>query len=178
MSALPGRNHRVRTAICLVTPKETFRQRHVGARVRGFELSDEEIEAYLASGEWRGKAGGPLRRRVLPELSWSKSSGLYSNIVGLPLYETMTLPWRRGYPIHLRRSTRYEAGARSGAVVRAPHMPMLEAQGVRSAASPPSHAFAVVLRAAAFVAVDLNRWLSGVYAEEQGQDERPCKGPR
>ena len=55
---LSGRNHRVYTSICLVTPKEAFRQRLVETRVRFKRLSDEDIEAYLASGEWRGKAGG------------------------------------------------------------------------------------------------------------------------
>src|ERR1700751_6446811 len=55
---LSGRNHRVHTSICLVTPKEGFRQRHVETRVRFKRLSEQDIEAYLASGEWRGKAGG------------------------------------------------------------------------------------------------------------------------
>src|SRR5438128_69507 len=55
---LSGRNHRVHTAICLVTPKEAYRQRLVETRVRFKRLSEEDIEAYLASGEWRGKAGG------------------------------------------------------------------------------------------------------------------------
>jgi len=51
---LSGRNHRVHTAICLITPKEAFRQRLVETKVRFKRLSDEDIEAYLASGEWRG----------------------------------------------------------------------------------------------------------------------------
>ena len=55
---LSGRNHRVHSAVCLVTPNEAFRQRLVETRVRFKRLSDEDIEAYLASGEWRGKAGG------------------------------------------------------------------------------------------------------------------------
>src|SRR3982075_3927805 len=55
---LSGRNHRVHTAICLITPKEAFRQRLVETKVRFKRLSDEDIEAYLASGEWRGKDGG------------------------------------------------------------------------------------------------------------------------
>lgn len=55
---LSGRNHRVYTGICLVTPKESFRQRLVETRVRFKRLSEQDIEAYLASGEWRGKAGG------------------------------------------------------------------------------------------------------------------------
>src|SRR6202048_3361005 len=55
---LSGRNHRVHTGICLVTPNEAYRQRLVETRVRFKRLSEEDIEAYLASGEWRGKAGG------------------------------------------------------------------------------------------------------------------------
>jgi septum formation protein len=55
---LSGRNHRVYTAICLVTPKETFRQRLIETRVRFKRLSEDDIQAYIGSGEWRGKAGG------------------------------------------------------------------------------------------------------------------------
>jgi septum formation protein len=55
---LSGRNHRVYTAICMVTPKEAFRQRLVETRVRFRRLNADDIEAYLGSGEWRGKAGG------------------------------------------------------------------------------------------------------------------------
>ena len=54
---LSGRNHRVHTAVCLVTPAGAFRQRLVETKVRFKRLNDEDIEAYLASGEWRGKAG-------------------------------------------------------------------------------------------------------------------------
>ncbi len=54
---LSGRNHRVHTAVCLVTPSGAFRQRLVETKVRFKRLNDEDIEAYLASGEWRGKAG-------------------------------------------------------------------------------------------------------------------------
>src|SRR6266478_8967404 len=49
---LSGRNHRVYTALCLVTPKEAVRQRLVETRVRFKRLSEQDIEAYLASGEW------------------------------------------------------------------------------------------------------------------------------
>ena len=44
---LSGRAHRVHSAVCLVTPKETFRQRYVETRVRFKRLSDEDLEAYL-----------------------------------------------------------------------------------------------------------------------------------
>jgi septum formation protein len=96
---LSGRNHRVHSGICLVTPKGTFRQRHVETRVRFKRLSDEDIEAYLASGEWRGKAGGYAAQGIAGTFL-VKIVGSYSNIVGLPLYETMMLLGGEGYPIH------------------------------------------------------------------------------
>src|ERR1700741_1993837 len=55
---LSGRNHRVYTAICIVTPRQAFRQRIVESRVRFRHLTEEDIQAYIGSGEWRGKAGG------------------------------------------------------------------------------------------------------------------------
>ncbi len=55
---LSGRNHRVYTAVCLVTPREAFRQRLIETRVRFKRLSEDDIQAYIGSGEWRGKAGG------------------------------------------------------------------------------------------------------------------------
>src|SRR5690242_8122452 len=95
---LSGRNHRVYTAICLVTPKETFRQRLVETRVRFKRLSEEDIEAYLASGEWRSKAGGYAAQGIAGTFI-VKIVGSYSNVVGLPLYEVMTLLGGEGYPI-------------------------------------------------------------------------------
>jgi septum formation protein len=95
---LSGRNHRVHTSICLVTPKESFRQRLVETRVRFKRLSDDDIEAYLASGEWRGKAGGYAAQGIAGTFI-VKLVGSYSNVVGLPLYETMALLGGEGYPI-------------------------------------------------------------------------------
>jgi septum formation protein len=95
---LSGRNHRVHTAVCLVTPGEAFRQRLVETRVRFKRLSDEDIEAYLASGEWRGKAGGYAAQGIAGSFI-VKIVGSYSNIVGLPLYETTTLLAGEGFPI-------------------------------------------------------------------------------
>ena len=97
---LSGRNHRVHTAICLVTPKEAFRQRLVETKVRFKRLSDEDIEAYLASGEWRGKAGGYAAQGIAGAFM-VKIVGSYSNIVGLPLYETTTLLAGEGFPIRI-----------------------------------------------------------------------------
>jgi septum formation protein len=95
---LSGRNHRVHTGICLVTPKETFRQRLVETRVRFKRLSDEDIEAYLASGEWRGMAGGYAAQGIAGTFM-VKIVGSYTNIVGLPLYETTTLLSGEGFPV-------------------------------------------------------------------------------
>ena len=55
---LSGRNHRVYTAICVITPREAFRQRLIETRVRFKRLSEEDIQAYIGSGEWRGKEIG------------------------------------------------------------------------------------------------------------------------
>jgi septum formation protein len=95
---LSGRNHRVHTAVCLVTPAGAFRQRLVETRVRFKRLSEEDIEAYLASGEWRGKAGGYAAQGIAGTFI-VKLVGSYSNVVGLPLYETTTLLAGEGYPI-------------------------------------------------------------------------------
>jgi septum formation protein len=95
---LSGRNHRVYTSICLVTPKESFRQRMVETRLRFKRLSAEDIESYLASGEWRGKAGGYAAQGIAGTFI-VKLVGSYSNVVGLPLYETMNLLGGEGYPI-------------------------------------------------------------------------------
>jgi septum formation protein len=96
---LSGRNHRVYSSVCLVTPKEAFRQRLVETRVRFKRLSKEDLEAYLASGEWRGKAGG----YAVQGLGGSfvvKIVGSYTNVVGLPLQETVALLAGEGYPVH------------------------------------------------------------------------------
>jgi septum formation protein len=96
---LSGRNHRVHTAISLVTPKETFRSRYIETRVRFKRLSDEDVEAYLASGEWRGKAGGYAAQGIAGGFL-VKIVGSYSNIIGLPLYETLSLLGGEGFPTH------------------------------------------------------------------------------
>ena len=96
---LSGRSHRVHTGICLVTPKEAFRQRLIETRVRFKRLTENDIEAYLASGEWRGKAGGYAAQGLAGSFI-VKIVGSYTNIVGLPLYETATLLSGEGFPIH------------------------------------------------------------------------------
>lgn len=96
---LSGRSHRVYTGLCLVTPKEKLRQRIVETRVRFKRLSHEEMESYLASGEWRGKAGG-YAIQGLAGTFVVRLVGSYSNVVGLPLYETVALLTGEGYNVH------------------------------------------------------------------------------
>jgi septum formation protein len=95
---LSGRNHRVYTAICLVTPKQTFRQRLIETRVRFRRLTEEDIQAYVGSGEWRGKAGGYAVQGIAGSFV-VKLVGSYTSVVGLPLYETATLLSGEGFPI-------------------------------------------------------------------------------
>ena len=96
---LSGRNHRVYTALCLITPKRRYRQRVVETRVRFKRLSSEEIDSYLGSGEWRGKAGG-YAAQGLAGTFIVKLVGSYTNVVGLPLYETVALLGGEGFPTH------------------------------------------------------------------------------
>jgi septum formation protein len=96
---LSGRTHRVYTSLCMVTTKGQIRQRLVETRVRFKRLSREDIDSYLASGEWRGKAGG-YAIQGLAGAFVVKLNGSYTNVVGLPLYETMGLLVGEGYPVH------------------------------------------------------------------------------
>src|ERR1700704_5508670 len=73
-------------------------RRLVEPRVRFKRLSDEDVEAYLASGEWRGKAGGYAAQGIAGSFI-VKIVGSYSNVVGLPLYTTPTLLAGEGFPI-------------------------------------------------------------------------------
>ncbi|MGX9391277.1 Maf-like protein [Nitrobacteraceae bacterium UC4446_H13] len=95
---LSGRNHRVYTAICLVTPNEAFRQRLVETRVRFKRLTEDDLRGYIASDEWRGKAGGYAIQGIAGSFA-VKMVGSYTNVVGLPLYETVTLLGGEKFPI-------------------------------------------------------------------------------
>lgn len=97
---LSGRAHRVYTAVTLVTPKGAFRERLVETRIRFKRLSSEDIESYLASGEWRGKAGGYAAQGIAGSFI-VKLVGSHSAVVGLPLYETLSLLGGEGYPVHM-----------------------------------------------------------------------------
>jgi septum formation protein len=99
LELLSGRAHHVSTALCLTTVKGSYRSRVVETRVRFKRLSDLEIEGYVASGEWRGKAGG-YAIQGLAGCFVAKLTGSYGAVVGLPLYETANLLVGEGYPVH------------------------------------------------------------------------------
>ncbi len=98
LQLLSGRQHRVFTAVSLITPKDQERKRLVEARLRFKRLSAMEVEAYLAAGEWRGKAGGYAIQGLAGGFL-VKLIGSYTAVVGLPLYETMSLLAGEGYPV-------------------------------------------------------------------------------
>lgn len=95
---LSGRNHRVYTAVSLVTPNEAFRQRLIETRVRFKRLTEEDIKAYLDAGEWRGKAGGYAVQGIAGSFV-VKMVGSYTNVVGLPLYRSISLLGGEKFPI-------------------------------------------------------------------------------
>ena len=95
---LSGRQHRVYTAVCILSPKGARRERVVETRVRFKRLSGREIEAYIASEEWRGKAGG-YAIQGLAGAFVVKLVGSHSAVIGLPLYETLSLLEGEGFPV-------------------------------------------------------------------------------
>ena len=86
---ISGRNHRVFTGVAMISDGE-LRDRVVETRIGFKRLSDEELRTYLDSGEWRGKAGG-YGIQGLAGAYIAKMVGSYTNVVGLPLYETRNL---------------------------------------------------------------------------------------
>ncbi|SPL64394.1 Septum formation protein Maf [Ochrobactrum soli] len=101
---LSGRTHKVFTGVCLFLPNGNLRQTLVETRLRFERLSRQQIDAYLSSGEWRGKAGG----YAIQGLAGSfvvKLVGSYSNVVGLPLQETVSLLADGDYPVYANWST-------------------------------------------------------------------------
>ena len=96
---LSGRNHRVYTAVTMLSVSGAIRRRLVETRLRFKRLSGREIESYLASAEWRDKAGGYAIQGIAGAFV-VKLVGSYSAVVGLPLNETVSLLAGEGYPVH------------------------------------------------------------------------------
>ncbi|MCP9223816.1 Maf family nucleotide pyrophosphatase [Erythrobacter sp. LQ02-29] len=98
LTLLSGRRHTVYSAIALVAPDGSIRERVSETQVKFKRLSDEELTAYLATGEWHGKAGGYAIQGAAEGLvSWLQGS--HSGVVGLPLYETRALLKAAGFAL-------------------------------------------------------------------------------
>jgi len=98
LELLSGRRHRVLSAIALKAPDGSLRERLSDTVVRFKPLSQAEMRAYLAGGEWDGKAGGyAIQGSAEGLIAWI--SGSHSGVVGLPLFETRALLGAAGFAI-------------------------------------------------------------------------------
>ncbi|HEY1605289.1 MAG TPA: Maf family protein [Allosphingosinicella sp.] len=98
LALLSGRRHKVLSAVTLINAESRARHRLSTSILAFKRLSDEELAAYLAAGEWRGKAGGyAIQGRA--EALVRFLSGSHSGVMGLPLYETRALLRAAGYPL-------------------------------------------------------------------------------
>lgn len=98
LALLSGRRHRVYGGVCLLRADGKVSARVVETAVIFKRLERQDIAAYLRSDEWRGKAGG-YAIQGLAGMFVRALSGSYSNVVGLPLYETAQMLRGLGYPV-------------------------------------------------------------------------------
>ncbi|AUX69384.1 septum formation protein Maf [Porphyrobacter sp. HT-58-2] len=98
LELMSGRRHQVLSSVVLRAPDGTCRERLSETVVRFKRLSSAEISAYLASDEWRGKAGGyAIQGAAEGLIEWIHGS--HSGVMGLPLYEARTLLKAAGFRI-------------------------------------------------------------------------------
>jgi septum formation protein len=98
LALLSGRRHHVFTGVTLIGPDGRAHHRTVDTAVIFKRLGESEIAAYIASGEWHGKAGGyAIQGRAAALVRMI--SGSHSGVVGLPLYETRVLLHAAGYDL-------------------------------------------------------------------------------
>jgi septum formation protein len=98
LALLSGRSHWVYSTVCLIAPNGRKTTRCCETKVRFKRLSREDIDSYLKSDEWRGKAGGyAIQGRA--EAFVRNLTGSYSSVMGLPLYETVHLLQGAGFPV-------------------------------------------------------------------------------
>ncbi len=95
---LSGRSHWVYTGVCVVTPSGQYRQKVVETKVRFKRLSRKEIDTYVASSQWQGKAGA-YGIQGIAGVFVQKMSGSYTNVVGLPLFETAQMLAGEGFDV-------------------------------------------------------------------------------
>jgi len=98
---LSGRSHDVFTGVAIVGPDGRKASRAVACRVTFKRLGHTEVEGYIASGDWKGKAGGyAIQGPAGAFATWV--SGSYTTIIGLPLYETAGMLEGLGFPASRR----------------------------------------------------------------------------
>jgi septum formation protein len=98
LELMSGRRHRVLSAVALLSPDGTLRERMSETVVRFKPLSITEIDAYVAGGEWHGKAGGyAIQGSAEGLIAWI--GGSHSGVVGLPLFETRALLKAAGFSL-------------------------------------------------------------------------------
>lgn len=98
LARLQGRRHRVYGGVCLIAPDGRQVSRVVQTVVTFAPLSEQQQRAFLAAGDWHGKAGG-YAIQGLAAAFVTTLNGSYSNVVGLPLHETANLLAGLGYPV-------------------------------------------------------------------------------
>lgn len=90
LSLLSGRRHHVYGGLCVITPDGRVISRLCDTSVKFKRLSPQEVDIYIESGEWHGKAGG-YAVQGLAAAYISFLQGSYSNVVGLSLYDIMQI---------------------------------------------------------------------------------------
>jgi septum formation protein len=96
LALLSGRRHRVHGGVALAMPGGRIVSRRIETAVLFKRLDAREIEDYIASGEWQGKAGGYAIQGLAARFVRGVI-GSYSNVVGLPLFETVNLLAGHGF---------------------------------------------------------------------------------
>jgi septum formation protein len=98
LALLSGRSHWVYSTVAVIAPSGKLTKRCVETKLRFKRMSRVEIASYIASGEWRGKAGGyAIQGRA--EAFVRQIYGSHAGVVGLPLYETIHLLEGAGFPV-------------------------------------------------------------------------------
>ncbi len=90
ITSLSGKSHRVYTGVAVIAPDGTERVKRIMSKVKVKRLSQQELEEYIASNEWKGKSGcyslqGPAAAFI------KEIQGSYTSIIGLPLYEAKNM---------------------------------------------------------------------------------------
>jgi septum formation protein len=98
LALLSGRRHRVYGGIALISPNGNLRTRLVTSTVRFRMLGQNDIDSYIATGEWHGKAGGYAIQGIAA-LFVHQISGSYSNIVGFSLFDVAAMLSGQGFDV-------------------------------------------------------------------------------